>query len=77
METYRTGPNQTILITNHNEVVLYSYNRPVAGFKPLVGYFRVAEKQNDFTEHYIKLYLATTNKWVELMACEIELLWGN
>ena len=57
MRLKQLGPNQAELITNHEYRILYSYETPVAGYSPLIGWFKVNKKYSVTTTRHINKYL--------------------
>lgn len=51
------GSNQTVLEFVGGKEVFFSYNTPVAGFLPGVGYFRTETKYSQTTSRHINKYL--------------------
>ena len=53
------GPNQTVLSIGDGEV-FYSYQTPVAGFVPGLGWIRTATTYSVTTSRHVNGYLANT-----------------
>jgi len=58
MKLRQIGPNQTEVDFNGTLTVLFSYETPVAAFKPGTGILRTAKKWSQTTSRHI-------NAWVE------------
>lgn len=61
MKIIELGNNQTELLTNHGHRILYSYETPVAGFSPEIGYFKSTEHYSRTTSKHINQYLKGVN----------------
>jgi hypothetical protein len=57
MKLKQLGSNQTLLITNHGYEILYSYETPVAGYSPILGWFKTSKKYSRTTNKHINKYL--------------------
>lgn len=76
MNIKQLGSNQTLLITNHGDEVLFSYETAVAGFSHLLNnYFVTNKKYSVTTTKHINKYLGSrrmTSKETVLTHEEIE-----
>lgn len=57
MDIKQLGSNQTLLITNHGDEVLFSYETPVAGLSHKIGWFRNNHIYSKTTNKHINKYL--------------------
>lgn len=66
------GANQTELITNHGHRILYSYETPVAGYLPNIGWFRTTEQYSKTTTKHINSYLKDKTNVLNMNQAAIE-----
>ena len=71
MHTINLSANQTLLITNHGDEILYVDNVPVAGYKFGLGHFK-NRQTNDGAD-----YLEGIDDVLLMMPEEIESMWRN
>jgi len=76
MKLKSLSANATVLITNHGYEILYSYDVPVAGYSPVIGYFKSSEQHPKATVRHINKYLAGDNA-VALSSEQIESIGGH
>ena len=68
------GPNQTLLITNHGDEVLFSYSTAVAGRSHKLGWFRNSKKYSVTTSRHVNKYLDGIDNVTLLTPEEIDLM---
>lgn len=68
------GSNQNLLTTNHGDEVLFSYETPVAGYSPRIGWFKNTKKYNITTSGHVNKYLQGVDTITRLSPEEIEVL---
>ena len=61
MKLKRTGSNQTVVSLNNGAEVFFSYDTPVAGYHPELGYVRTDEYYSKTTSRHINKYLGALN----------------
>lgn len=76
MQIKRLGSNQRLLLTNHGDEVLYSYEKAVAGFKLGIGWFRTYQKYSHTTSKHINQYLNGRESVIVLSPQQIEELFS-
>ena len=59
MRLSRIGYNQTVVVHNDGTEVFFSYDTPVAGYHPELGYVRTKEYYSRTTSRHINKYLDT------------------
>lgn len=69
----RMGPNATIVRTGQTEV-LFSYETAVAGYNPIIGFFRTDKHFSKTTARHINVYLGLAKAQVVEQAWIAELL---
>ena len=72
MKLKRLGANQLLLLTNHGDEVLYSFETPVAGYLKNGGYFKTSKNYGVAAARHINSYLKHVIKVIELTPEEIE-----
>jgi hypothetical protein len=68
------GTNVTLLVTNHGYEILYSYETPVAGYSPLLGWFRTTQRYSNTTTRHINKYLEKQQDVINVSPEDIELM---
>ena len=61
MKLKQLGTNQTVINYNDGTEVFFSYETPVAGYHPDLGYVRTKEWYSSTTTRHINKYLAANN----------------
>ena len=61
MKLTRIGYNQTLINLNNGAEVFFSYDTPVAGYHPELGYIRTDEYYSKTTSRHINKYLGELN----------------
>jgi len=74
MRLNKLGQNQNLLETNHGHEILYSYNCPVAGFSPGIGYFKTTKFYSTTTSKHINKYLEGIENVSTINQEDIELM---
>lgn len=56
MNIKQLGDNVTLLATNHGDEVLFHKTHPIAGFNPLLGYYKNTIQEGDakYVEGFLK-----------------------
>lgn len=57
MKLKQIASNMTLLITNHGYEIMYSYETPVAGYSPVIGYFKSRKFYSNTTSKHVVKYL--------------------
>lgn len=70
------GTNQTVVSFNNGAEIFFSYETPVAGFAPGVGYFKTRNSFSSTTARHINAYAGKTaqvveQEWIEALAGSI------
>ena len=64
--------NVQLLLTNHNDEVLYSYGVPVAGYKHGIGHFKIRSYPSPQTAAHITDYLDNIDDVFLVTSAELE-----
>lgn len=72
MRTKKLGANASLLETNHGDEILYSFDKAVAGFSAIAGYFKTNEECTPATQKHIDKYLKNVVHVEELNSKQIE-----
>ena len=59
MKLRNTGSNQAVIEFNDGTEILFSYETPVAGFKPGMGYFKTAQFFSNTTSKHVNSYVGS------------------
>ncbi len=57
MKLENLGNNMTLLKLPRGVEIFFSYNTPVAGYKPVTGWFKTGVKYSNTTTKHINIYL--------------------
>ena len=76
MKLKTIGSNQTLLLTNHGYEILYSYETAVAGYSPVIGWFKSNKNYSKTTSKHVNAYLTNRVDIVLLTPEEIDYM-GN
>lgn len=57
MKLQNTGSNQVVIEFNDGTEILFSYETPVAGFKPGTGYFKTDQFFSVTTSKHVNKYI--------------------
>lgn len=71
MKLRNTGSNQVVIMFNDGTEILFSYETPVAGFKPGTGYFKTDTFFSVTTSRHVNNYIGGINPTI-LPQFEIE-----
>ena len=71
MKLKRLGRKQVLLTTNHGYQILYSYDKPVAGFSPKIGLFKHTKFFSQTTSTHIDDFIKGRD-CVEMTSEDIE-----
>lgn len=74
MNTRQIGKSFSLLQTNHGDEVLFSGVKPLAGFSPLLGYYKTAEDVTLEEAKHMRKYLKNVRQPVVVTQEQIEAL---
>ncbi len=74
MNIKHLGDNVSLLTTNHGDEVLFSYEKPVAGFSPKIGWYKNSEKYSVSSSEHVIEYLKNVHKITRMTLQEIEMM---
>ena len=61
MKLSRIGYNKTLVVYNNGVEIFFSYDTPVAGYSPELGYIRTNKYYSKTTSRHINQYLNDNN----------------